>query len=327
MNDRRTDDQTVESTDTERSARTEESATERRAPRESEAEDVPSSQPPDRDPQPSGSGPGPSADPGRGWATLAFALALVSLVTAGATAAIHELTVAATGAAVLGIAFAALGAVALTDGSGVAAGLSEGWAEHRLYVWFATALFGGGALLGAALVAAGIDLSELFLELLTEEFGEEEFVDDELAEGGGIELSATFFLVQNTPPFLAAIFGALTLGLVTTIIMVFNGIIVGNIAVVTGLEVGFGPIVALLAPHGIFELPALFIAAGVGFRFLHRAGQRLVGSRESLFTKAYVYRTTLLVAFGWLLLALAAFVEAYLTIVIAEALFPELAEP
>ncbi|MFU8867692.1 stage II sporulation protein M [Natronococcus sp.] len=325
MNDRRADDRPVESTGTDRSARAEESASERREPHDPGSGETPSSQPPD--PDRSSTEPGPGADPNRGWATLAFALALISLVTAGATAAIHDLPTAAAGAGVLALAFAALGAVALTEGSGVATTLAEGWAEHRLYVWFATALFSGGILLGAALVAAGIDLTELFLELLSEEFGEEEFVDGDPAEGGGIELSATFFLVQNTPPFLAAIFGALTLGLVTTIIMVFNGIIVGNIAVVTGLEVGFGPIVALLAPHGIFELPALFIAAGVGFRFLHRAGQRLLGSRESLFTRTYLYRTTLLVAFGWLLLALAAFVEAYLTIVIAEALFPELAEP
>lgn len=325
MNDRRADEDSLESTETDRSGRAAESASERREPRDLEDRTAPSSQPPD--PDSSATEPGPGTDPNRGWATLAFALALVSLVTAGATAAIHDLPMAAAGAAVLALAFAALGAVALTDGSGVATTLAKGWAEHRLYVWFATALFGGGILLGAALVAVGIDLTELFLELLSEEFGEEEFVDDELADGGGIELSATFFLVQNTPPFLAAIFGALTLGLVTTIIMVFNGIILGNIAIVTGLEVGFGPIIALLVPHGIFELPALFIAAGVGFRFLHRAGQRIAGSRESLFTKAYAYRTALLVAFGWLLLALAAFVEAYLTIVIAETLFPELAEP
>jgi uncharacterized membrane protein SpoIIM required for sporulation len=286
-----------------------------------EATRVPDSGPPS-EPEPGGAGVDPGSAAGRGWAALAAALAIVSLATAGTTAAAYDAMVAAAGAAVLGLGFATIAALALSGNSSAVDALAEGWLEHRPYVWFATALFAGGIALGGALVATGVDLSELFLELLMEEFD-----DEALAEGGGgeIELSATFFLVQNTPPFLASILGALTLGLLTVAIMVLNGVLVGNIAVVVGLEVGFGPIVALLVPHGIFELPALFIAAGIGFRFLHRAIQRIAGSRDTFLTRAYVYRTTVLAVFGWLLLALAAFVEAYLTIVIAEALFPGLA--
>ncbi|TYL39607.1 hypothetical protein CV102_04770 [Natronococcus pandeyae] len=320
MSDRRPDGET-ETTDSGRHEPAERPSAESRESSDAEGRTAPSTPPSEPDSSPPG-GREPGETAGRGWATLAFALALVSLATAGTTATAHDTVLAAAGAVALAVGFGALGALALTGGLGIAAGLAEGWAEHRLYVWFATALFAGGVLIGGALVTAGVDLTEVFFELLMEEFDDEEFVEG----GGEIELSATFFIVQNTPPFLVAILGALTLGLATVLIMVFNGVLVGNIATVVGLEVGFGPIVALLVPHGIFELPALFIASGVGFRFLHRAIQRIAGSRESLFTKAYLYRTALLVVFGWLLLVLAAFVEAYLTIVIAETLFPGLAE-
>ncbi|WP_306054636.1 stage II sporulation protein M [Natronococcus wangiae] len=322
MDDRRTDDRATEAaTDSGRRERDERSSAEPRESSDAGAGTPPSSPPSEPDAGPSGEAD-PGGEAGRGWASLAFALALVSLATAGSTAAVHDAALAAAGAAALALGFGALGALALTGGPGVAAALAGGWAEHRRYVWFATALFAGGVVIGGALVAAGVDLTELFLETLMEEFDEEEFAGG----GGEIELSASFFIAQNTPPFLVAILGGLTLGLVTALIMVFNGVLVGNLAIVTGLEVGFGPIVALLVPHGIFELPALFIASGVGFRFLHRTVQRIAGSRDSLFTRAYLYRTTLLVVFGWLLLALAAFVEAYLTTVIAEALFPQLGE-
>ncbi|WIV67185.1 stage II sporulation protein M [Natrialbaceae archaeon AArc-T1-2] len=199
--------------------------------------------------------------------------------------------------------------------------LGAAWDEHRLYVYFAGGLFAVGVAIGAAMLAAGIDLTELFAEMLAEEFSEE-FAEEDLATEEP-DFTATFFIVQNTPPFLMAIVGAVTLGTVTALIMIVNGILVGNLAAAVGSDLGYGPTIALLAPHGIFELPALFVAAGVGFRLLHRAIQRILGSREALFTRAYLYRTGLLVVVAWLVLVLAAFIEAYLTLPIAEALFPD----
>lgn len=307
-----------------RDARTEpESEVERGPPderRDANEDDrsAPSSPPPGTDPA-AGSSGAPGAETGRNWIVLALGLALVSLLTAAAALAVHDAVPPAAGAAVLALGFGAIVAGSLTRFPGIVGLLEDGWAEHRLYVWFATALFSFGIAIGGLLVAAGVDLTELFLELLMEEFDEEELAD------GGLEFSASFFIVQNTPPFLAAIFGALTLGLLTVLIMLVNGVLVGNIAAVVGSETGFGPIVLLLAPHGIFELSALFVAAGIGFRLLHRGLQRITGSREDLFTKAYLSRTAALVVFAWLVLVLAAFVEAYLTGVVAEAVFPELA--
>ncbi|WP_207586401.1 stage II sporulation protein M [Halomontanus rarus] len=197
--------------------------------------------------------------------------------------------------------------------------LTDAWDEHRRYVGFATALFLVGVLVGIALVLAGYDLLELMLELLEEDL----MVDEETMGGGrGVELSAQFFVLNNTPPFLLSIVGAVTIGLLTAAIMLFNGVLLGNIAYAIGQEMGFGLILALLVPHGIFELPALFVAAGVGFRLVHRFAQRIFGRRDAFVTKPYLYRTGLFVLLGYLMLLLAAVIEAYVTIEVAELLFP-----
>ncbi|WP_265109316.1 stage II sporulation protein M [Halosolutus halophilus] len=295
-----------------------------RSPAESgaETESIPIDTPTEPEPDPRTGSDAADRGPGRGpnairnWTGLTAALALVSVLTAVAIVAIHDAAVPALGATALGIGFAAIGAVSRTNAADAVGVLADGWAEHRPYVWFATGLFGFGTIVGALLVAFGVDLTELLAEMLMEEFSEEELA-------GGIELSATFFITNNTPPFLAAIVGALTFGFVTATIMLFNGVLIGNLVFAIGSETGVGLVVALIVPHGIFELPALFVAAGVGFRLLHRTGQRIAGTRDALFTRAYLVRTGTLVAFGWLLLALAAFVEAYLTVPIAELFFPE----
>ncbi|WP_255192736.1 stage II sporulation protein M [Natronobeatus ordinarius] len=247
--------------------------------------------------------------PPRNW----LVVALLTVVVASATSLVAllgpGLVDVAVGAVGVGIVAAAL-VVAVPDR------LAGAWAEHRPYVYFSVGLFAFGGLLGAALLAAGIDLTELFLEALGEEFAPED-----PGEEFELELTATFFVVQNTPPFLFSIAGAITLGLFTAIIMLVNGLLIGNIALSMAAVVGVDFILVGLLPHGIFELPALFVAAGVGFRLVHRFGQRILGSREAFVTKAYLSRTAVLVVFAWLLLVVAAFVEAYLTPALLDALF------
>ncbi|QSX00740.1 stage II sporulation protein M [Haloterrigena alkaliphila] len=278
-----------------------------------------------------GDGSEPTQPPGgsdpeaiRRWSALLFSLAVIAAGTAGAIFVASDAPRAAGGASVLALVFGAVGLLGRTAAPSVLGHLDDAWTEHRPYVWFSAGVFAVGVVLGVALYAAGVDLVDFFLEMITQEFGEEE-LPGEVGDPTGelpFEPTATFFIQNNTPPFLASIAGALTLGVVTLLIMGFNGVLIGNIGAVVGSETGFGLIVALIGPHGIFELPALFIAAGVGFRFVHRLGQRVFGSRDALFTRSYLLRTTLFVVFGWLLLVLAAFVEAYVTLLIADTLVP-----
>ena len=249
--------------------------------------------------------------PPRNWLVVSLVTVLMAVAT-GAVALIGP-GLATVAAGAVGVALlAAAVTVAVPDV------LSEAWAEHRLYVYFSVGLFAFGGLLGVALFAAGVDLTELFLEALGEEFAPNEA--DPQAEFE-LELTASFFIVQNTPPFLLSIAGALTLGLFTALVMLLNGLLVGNIVLAMAGVAGVDFILVGLLPHGIFELPALFVAAGVGFRLVHRFGQRILGTREAFLTRAYLYRTAIFVVFAWLLLVVAAFVEAYLTPALLDALF------
>ncbi|APW97204.1 hypothetical protein CHINAEXTREME_05205 [Halobiforma lacisalsi AJ5] len=276
------------------------------------------SEPPESDPgfDPSESGPEPGPGAVRNWSLLAVALAVAAFATAAFTFATHDDPAPVAGVAGLGVAFAALAVLPRFGRPTLLEGLAAGWLEHRRYVRFSIGLFAFGTVVGVVLLLAGVNLLELIAELL------EEGLFPEL-EDGEFQLTATFFIRNNSQPFLLSIVGALSLGLLTAFLMVFNGVIVGNVAAAVGGEIGVGYIVAGIAPHGIFELPALFIAAGVGFRLLYRFGERVFGSRDAFVTKPYLYRTLAFAVFGWLLLVLAAFVEAYVTPELLELLFAD----
>lgn len=279
-------------------------------------DDPEGSEPPTSDPgfDPSGSGPDPGPDAVRNWSLLAVALAVASFATGAFTFAAHDDLAPVAGVAGLGVAFAILGALPRFGRSTLLEGLSAGWLEHRRYVRFSIALFAFGTVVGVVLLFAGVNLLDLIAEMLEEGLFPE--LEDEQ-----FQLTATFFIRNNSQPFLLSIVGALSLGLLTAFLMVFNGVIVGNVAAAVGGELGVGYILTGIAPHGIFELPALFIAAGVGFRLLYRFGERVSGSRDAFVTKPYLYRTLAFAVFGWLLLVLAAFVEAYVTPELLELLF------
>lgn len=247
---------------------------------------------------------------------LTVALAACSFASAGGIFVVDGSALPVAGSLLLGVAF--LGFVVadrLRDGR-VFGSLAESWDEHGPYAGGAAGLFGLCILFGALLYVLGVDLASIFYELIIEELGEGVGDDPEAFEEG---LTASFFIVQNTPPFLASILGAITLGLLTFVIMALNGVLVGNVVMLAGAEGGFLTTVLLLVPHGVFELTALFVAAGIGFRLVVRFVERVGGRREAFLNREYVLRTLLLVLFAWLVLVLAAFVEAYLTIEIADA--------
>lgn len=282
----------------------------------SESDDTSRASPPGRDPDPLEAGPDPGPNAVRNWTVLLFALSLASLATAAVTYTTQDDLLPVVGATVLGLGFGALASIAQNTDVPMLELLSAGWIEHRRYTWFATGLFAVGIIIGALLLLLGVDLLEFIIGMFEEELFPGE-------DGEELELTATFFIVNNSGPFLLSIVGALSLGLLTAVILLFNGIIVGNFGAAVASMIGLDYIVVGLAPHGVFELAALFLAAGVGFRLIYRLAERILDKRESFLTKPYAYRTVALVGFAWLLLVLAAFVEAYVTPELLEMLFAE----
>ena len=81
----------------------------------------------------------------------------------------------------------------------------------------------------------------------------------------GIEpLASSGIMVNNISVSFSAVAGGITVGLLTTYIMIFNGLLIGAIATLVGQNNLAYPFWAFVFPHGSLELPAIFFAGGAG---------------------------------------------------------------
>jgi uncharacterized membrane protein SpoIIM required for sporulation len=125
--------------------------------------------------------------------------------------------------------------------------------ESQYYIYFAFLVFVIAVLVGF---------------VWAEQFG---FIDEllrgivELTIGmNGFEL--IFFILQNNlQSALYAFLGGIFFGVLPLINAIVNGVVLGYVAERVVSEVGAGQLVGLF-PHGIFELPAIFISLGMGVK-------------------------------------------------------------
>lgn len=125
-----------------------------------------------------------------------------------------------------------------------------------------------------------------------------------------IMLAANNWLVSAT-----AAYSGVVLGIPTTVDLLLNGAIVGAVYGLTE-PIAFA---ALVAPHGVIELPAIFVAGGLGFHLAVLTLGVLTGrgtTDDLADALQLVYRVLLGLA---VVLIIAAFVEAFLTPLIAAA--------
>lgn len=125
-----------------------------------------------------------------------------------------------------------------------------------------------------------------------------------------VMLAANNWLVSAT-----ATFGGLALGVPTGVDMLLNGGLIGALYGVTDSTA----FLALVAPHGVIELPAIFVAGGLGFHIAAVALGVLTGGATVttlVDTLRLAYRVLLGLA---VVLIIAALIEAFLTPAIAAA--------
>jgi stage II sporulation protein M len=140
---------------------------------------------------------------------------------------------------------------------------------------------------------------------------------------GGIEsdqqLTSAIF-IQNIESALFALIGGLILGIIPILFMATNGFLIGFV-IVALFVLNDAPIIpkviytlAGLLPHGIFEIPAVLLAAAFGWnlgtRFLIRPQPGI--TRWQVF-KQGIKETLLIIPLIVLLLAIAVVVEVYFT--------------
>jgi uncharacterized membrane protein SpoIIM required for sporulation len=103
----------------------------------------------------------------------------------------------------------------------------------------------------------------------------------------------TTILTNNLKVIFLMLAGAITFGLSTFINLIFNGFNFGLL--VSNAYNGGMPtklILALTIPHGIFEIPAMFISAVAGFKIPYEVIQYL---RDKLDEKPAVFRCSLVI--------------------------------
>lgn len=198
-----------------------------------------------------------------------------------------------------------------TDPS-IPATIGHAWRQHWPYFKLSVAVFVFGTVVGVAIVGQ----VDLFAILGFDDLGDV-FPD---------EITTMVILVNNSVVFVLALLGVFSFGLLTVLILLFNGILVGYVAAPVASEAGLDFVFVALFPHGILELPAFFIASAIAFRLLHRFALRVTNKRETFLDEGDGRRIAVLAIVGWVILAVAAVVEVHVTFWLIEQLFPEVAQ-
>jgi len=104
----------------------------------------------------------------------------------------------------------------------------------------------------------------------------------------------------------------LAFGVLPILFVAFNGYVVGVISHFVVQEKGLLFILLALLPHGIVELPMVFLSAGIGLRLGHQVFSALIGRPTEIKKE---FKEGLRFYFHWImpLLFLAAVVEAFIT--------------
>lgn len=172
------------------------------------------------------------------------------------------------------------------------------------YVALATCLFLATAIVGAAVGAE-----------------RQSFIVPVRGRGDPVaSLDAAGLFAHNAGIGLQIAAGAVLFGLPTVYLLSFNGFVFG--ATVADAAGTLGPLraLALVAPHGVLELPAIWLAGAVGLRWLHLVWRLASGGSSATGVPRAVLDSLAAVGLVLLLLAVAAVVEATVTVPLARAL-------
>jgi len=130
-------------------------------------------------------------------------------------------------------------------------------------------------------------------------------------------LDAVDLFVNNSLVALWTVLSALLFGLPTLYIQVYNGLLLGSVTAVAAGRLGALTTVLSLAPHGVIELPAIWVAGGIGFRVTHLYWKIASGDRDRVSVPRLLGEGSLLFLGVIVALAVAAVVEAVVTPAVA----------
>ena len=124
----------------------------------------------------------------------------------------------------------------------------------------------------------------------------------------------TSILINNLKVILANIFGGFLFGLPTLINIIYNGFMIGfQVKGLFFIGADLKYILITMLPHGIFEIPAMLIAAVAGFKIPYEITLYLLDKKEKPITEEDIKEFLKLAGISIVLIVIAAFVEVYIT--------------
>jgi stage II sporulation protein M len=172
------------------------------------------------------------------------------------------------------------------------------------YVLFITFVFFGTLIAGYTSSASFPDMANKLMEGLSSRFSP-------LLAMPPIVIMFGIFLNNAFVSLLFLVLGLL-FGILPVLFIAFNGYVVGVVAYITAQEKGLLFIFLALLPHGIIELPMVFLSAAIGLRLGHQVFAALIGRPTEIKKE---FKEGLSFYFRWILplLFLAAIVETFIT--------------
>jgi len=152
---------------------------------------------------------------------------------------------------------------------------------------------------------AGQDLMKLF----------ENEVAGQMSPDNPFDLAPKLF-ANNLEACILLFLGGTSFGILTIFIMSLNGIVIGAIMEIVHQDHSSLFVAAALLPHGIFEIPAFILSGALGFLLAQSLITEWYGTGDSAIDAEKYGRIFLLYVLP--LVAVAAFVEAFITPVIIQ---------
>jgi len=167
-------------------------------------------------------------------------------------------------------------------------------------------------------LAIGLYLISFLFGFLMGKYEEESFQQNITSLSRLVPASFSYVAKNNLIVILQLVLGSLSFGVTTLISLLTGGINTGYIIAKSNLPIEI--VLALTAPHGIFEIPAIIIAGAAGFKIPYEIVRYLAGRKEQILTKEDIKEYLILALISIILIVIAAFVEAYITLKIAKAM-------
>ncbi|HEY4601406.1 MAG TPA: stage II sporulation protein M [Cerasibacillus sp.] len=136
--------------------------------------------------------------------------------------------------------------------------------EQRTAIIIAFLLFMLGTIGSFLTVLVNTNVFASFLPEYIQQVDSNHFAELDKGITSGQSILSTSIMVNNIQVAVLAFAGGITFGILTTFVLIYNGVIIGTLLGHFYLSGQLYPALAYIVPHGVIELTAIFIAGGAG---------------------------------------------------------------